>query len=510
MRGITDDTPSRGWLGPGLAALAAFLLHAAAWDRYGIFRDELYFLVCGERLAFGYVDQPPGIALVARLARGLFGTWVPGLRLLPWLASAATVLLAGRLARALGAGAFGATLASVAALSMPFLLALGHYLTMNAFEPLLATGLALVLVRIALGGDPRLWIAAGALAAGAVLFKYTSALLLLCVLAGMLATPARRLLRNRWAIAGGALALLLVLPNFLWQAFHGFPFAELVAGGQRVKNVTLSSAGFLGSLVLEGGPLAAPVWMGGLAWLLTARAAAPSRFLGAGAAAYLALLLLSGGKPYYLAPALPLLLAAGGAAGETLLRARWARVAVPAALAFQIAVLAPFAVPVLPVESFVAWQAALGATPRRLERKEYGALPQIYADQFGWPELARAVAEVWRALPEDERSRAGIFAQNYGEAAAIDVYGRALGLPPAAAGHNQYFLWGPPAKHDPLLVLGDDDEDCARGAWRSLSLGGRGPDVRWAMPYERNLGIWICRDVARPLDGLWPHVRHYE
>jgi len=501
----------REWIGPALAALAAFLLHAAAWDRYGIFRDELYFLVCGERLAFGYVDQPPGIALVAKLAHGLFGTWVPGLRLFPWIASAATVLLAARLARALGGGPFAATLASVAALSMPFLAGLGHYLTMNAFEPLLATGLLLVLVRLARGGDPRLWLAAGALAAGAVLFKYTSAILAVCLLLGILATPARRMLRSRWALAGGALALLIVLPNLLWQAFHGFPFLELVAGGQRFKNVSLSSAGFVGSLLLEGGPLAAPVWIGGLAWLLVARAAAPVRFLGAGAAIFFVLLLATGGKPYYVAPIFPLLVAAGGAAAEPILRRRWARVAVPAALAIQIALLAPFAVPILPVESFVAYQAALGATPRRLERKEYGALPQIYADQFGWPELARAVAEVYRALPEEERPETGIFVQNYGEAAALDVYGRALGLPPAASGHNQYFLWGPPAgRGDPLLVVGDDDEDCGRGSWRSLSLGGRGPDIPWAMPYERDLGIWICRDLARPIDGLWPHVRHYE
>jgi hypothetical protein len=503
-------------LGPALAGLATFLLHAAGWDRYGVFRDELYFLACGERLAFGYVDQPPAIAVVARLAHALFDLWVPGLRLLPWLASAAAVWLTGRLALRLGAGPWGATIAALAAAASPLLLGLGHLLTMNAFEPLLWTALALVVVRLAASGplrdraDPRLWLAAGALAGVGVLNKYAMAYFAAALAVGLLATPARRLLASRWFVAGAALALLLVLPNFLWQAAHGFPFLELVANGQRFKNAEFSLAGFLGRLVLDPGPLAAPLWIAGLAFLLVAPAARPHRFLGIGALVLLLFLVATRAKPYYVGPLFPILFAAGGAAAEPLLARRWARVAIPAAIVITGAVGWPFAVPLLSKEAFVAYADRLGLRPAALERHEMGALPQTYADMFGWPELARAVADAARTLSEDERARAIVFAQNYGEASAIALYGRGLDLPPVTSGHNQWFLWGAPeGRGDVVLVVGDADEDCGGGAWRRRDVAVRLPPNPWVMPYESARWIWICREPTRSLAEIWPAVRKY-
>src|SRR5512141_2543872 len=146
---VPAPEPRLARLGPALAALTTFVFHAACWGRYGIFRDELYFLVCGQRLSTGYVDQPPGIAMVARLAYSLFGTWVPGLRLFSWIAVAATVYLAGRLAaRISGGGAAAATLGAVAVSSCTLLSGTAHYLSMNAFEPLLVLAVVHVLLRL--------------------------------------------------------------------------------------------------------------------------------------------------------------------------------------------------------------------------------------------------------------------------------------------------------------------------------------------------------------------------
>ncbi len=495
-------------VGPALFALAAFLLHAACWGRYGVFRDELYFIVCGERLAWGYVDQPPGIAAVAALAHGLFGTWVPGLRLIPWLASAATVYVAGRLAARLGAGAFGATVASAATFAAPVLLALGHYLTMNAFEPLLVTALATVLVRLARGEDPRLWMVAAGLAGLAVLFKYTSVLIALSLLAGMLLLPERRALATRWALVAALFGILIVLPNLVWQASHGFPFLELVRNGARYKNAPISPGAFLVELLKEPNPIGALVWIPGLLWLVAWRAEA-GRFLGVGAILYVALLLATKGKPYYAAPVFPILFAAGGAAWDGL-PSRALRIALPAVLVLSGAVLAPLAVPLLPEETFVRYQAAVGQRPEVLERAALGPLPQLFADQHGLAEIAAAVAAVWRALPPDERRTAGIFAQNYGEAAAIDVLDAGQGLPPATSGHNSYWLWGPPRPADPVVIVGDAREDCGRGAYRTRILAGRAADAPWAMPYERGRLVWICRGLDRPVSELWPLTRHYE
>jgi 4-amino-4-deoxy-L-arabinose transferase-like glycosyltransferase len=509
---IPTAGPGRPWTrrGPALLSALAFLIHAACGGRYGIARDELYFIACGRRLAADFVDQPPGIAVVARLAHGLFGTWVPGLRLIPWLASAATVWLAGRLAARLGAGPFGAALASAGALAVPVLLALGHYLTMNVFELLLATALALILLRLVQGEDPRLWVAAGTLAGLSALFKYTSALLAVAWLAGLVVTPERRALRTRWALAGAIAGLLAVLPNAAWQAANGFPFLELVENGRRYKNAPFAVHEFLSALVVEGNPLAAPLWAGGLAWLGLSRTSSPARFLGLGAALYLLALLATEGKSYYFAPALPILLAAGGAAAEGLLRPAPIRAGALSLLLLSGLALAPFAVPLLSEERFVAYQAALGRRPRALERSRLGVLPMIYADQHGWQDLAAAVARATARLSPEERARAVVFGQNYGEAAAIDVYGPALGLPPAVSGHNQYFLWGVPAgRGDPSIVVGDEREDCG-GFFRERQLVAQVPPSPWVMPYENGRLIWICRGARAPVGEIWPALRHYQ
>jgi hypothetical protein len=144
-----------------------------------------------------------------------------------------------------------------------------------------------------------------------------------------------------------------------------------------------------------------------------------------------------------------------------------------------------------------------------MERTASGVLPQIFADQFGWEQLARTVLEVYRGLPEGERARAAVFTHNYGEAAALDLYGAPLGLPPAASGHNNYFVWGPPpGRGDPAIVISDEREDCG-GAYRERIPAARVPESPWVMPYENGRWIWICRGATRPLAEVWPGLRRF-
>jgi hypothetical protein len=545
-------------LGPALAALATFALHAACWDRYGIFRDELYFIVCGERLSAGYVDQPPGIAIVARLAHSLFGTWVPGLRLFAWIATAATVYLAGRLAariadlaggpgdarpprhRLLGlrprpvggrsppppplapgqahppapalAGA-GATIAGVATFACLVLRGGSHFLSMNAFEPLLVLALVHVLLRLAQGEDPRLWVAAGGLAGLAVLFKYSSAPLSLALLAGFLVTPARRALWTPWALLGAAFGLLVVLPNLAWQASHGFPFLELVHNQLAYKNTPTTPLRFLGGLLFEANPGNAPIWLGGLLWLLLSRGARPARFAGVGGLLFLLLLTFGHAKPYYASPLLPIFLAAGGAAFAALVRSRATRQVYCGALALSALAFAPMAVPILPVEAFVAYQAALGLRTAPSERLAESVLPQIFADQFGWRELVAGIARAYRSLPPEQQRHAVVFGRNYGVAAAVDVLGPELGLPRgiAASGHNQYWLWGLPAgRGDPAIVVSDPDETCLHGLFREQVEAERLAASPYAMPYESGHVLWICRGLERPATRMPDALRHFE
>ncbi len=506
-------------VGPALVAVAAFALHAAAWDRYGVFRDELYFISCGQHLSAGYVDQPPLVALVARLAHDAFGLFVPGLRLVPWLASAATVYATGALAAVLGATAAGATLASAAVLSAPLLLGLGHYLTMNAFEPLLFVLLASTLVRIVLGGDPRLWLVAGALAGTGLENKYSMALYAGTLLAGLLLTRERGRAFSAWAAGGAAIAAALALPNLAWQASHGFPFLELVKNGQLHKNAPFGLGRFLLAQVTDLNPLNVALWGPGLAALLFAPSFRPQRFLGLGFALLVMADVATRAKPYYLAPAFPPLLAAGASVLESRMRAftprdpRGARaawlLAIPGTALVAVGlVFLPIALPILPRERFVEYQAALGVGPQPTERLALGRLPQIYADQHGWRELTLGVASAVEKLPGAERARAVVFARNYGEASAIDLFGQGMGIPPVVSGHNQWFLWGVPPGRDVVVVVSDEREDCG-GSFRSREALLRMDPSPWVMPYEDRRVIWVCRGPVRPLEELWAGTKRF-
>ncbi len=499
-------------LGPALAALATFALHAACWGRYGIFRDELYFLVCGQRLSAGYVDQPPGIALVARLAYSLFGTWVPGLRLFSWIAGAATVYLAGRLAARISGSGVAATVAAVGASSCLLLVGVSHHLSLGAFEPLLVLAMVHVLLRLTQGGDPRLWVAAGGLAGLAVLMKYTAAPLCLAMLAGVAVTPAWRALRTWWALAGATVGVLVVLPNFLWQATHGFPFLEMVHAAVTWKNTPTTPLQFLLGLLGEAG-LNTPLLVGGLAWFLFAPRARAARFMGVGGLIQLLALAFGHAKPYYAAALVPILFAGGGVAVALLVRSaivRWGygALVVASAIAFS-----PLAIPILPLDTFIRYLDAIKARPPVNERLEQSVLPQDRADELGWGELTAGVARVYRSLPPEERAHAAVFTQNYGVASALEILGPEYGLPRglAISGHNQFWFWGIPAgRGDPLIIVSDPGENCGGGLYREQVLGEQLPKIPYVMPYENGHTLWICRGLSVPLRAMPPSVRHFE
>jgi hypothetical protein len=480
--------------------------------RYGFFRDELYFLVCGQRLETGYVDQPPGIALLARLAGALFGIYLPGLRLFSWLAGAATVYLSGRLAARLSGSGAAATLASTAAFACPLLLGTSHLLTMNAFEPLLVLSSVLLLLRLSEGQDPRLFVPALGLLGLSVLVKYSSAAIGLALFVGFLATPARRSLCTVFAPIAALFAALLLLPNVLWQASHGFPFLEVVRNGQLHKNALLSPLGFLEELLLEANPLTLPLWLFGLAFLLFGRGGRKARFLGIACLLYLAAVVSGHGKPYYAAPILPLLFGAGGAAVCLVVGSRPRRLSYGALLAASGLALSPLALPLLTEETFLSYERVLGMRPAPMEQRELGPLPQLFADQHGWHELVLGVARVYASLPKEEQDRALVYGLNYGVASAVEVLGPALGLPKgiAVSGHNQFWFWGlPEGRGDPFIMVSGESENCG-GAYREVVLAERLPRTPYAMPYENGHWLWICRG-ALARSPWWPGpARHFQ
>jgi hypothetical protein len=217
------------------------------------------------------------------------------------------------------------------------------------------------------------------------------------------------------------------------------------------------------------------------------------------------------GKSYYLAPAYPMLLAAGGVAVERVFanRLKWFRPALLVAILATGALFAPLAVPILPPGKLVAYMRAIGLQLPRTETSHTAPIPQLFADQFGWQEMVASVAHVYHHLrPEDEK-RAAIFCQNYGEAGTIDFLGPKFGLPPAISGHQNYFLWGPRDWTGEVALVLDTRDDDERELFASVEDLGQIVSSPWAMPFERRTHIYLCRNLKMNVGGLWPRLKKW-
>lgn len=500
----------------GLLALGPLVLFLLVSGRYGYFRDELYYIACSDRLAWGYVDQPPlSIALLA-LNRVMFGDSLLALRWIPALAGAAVAVLTGAIARKLGAGRFGQILAALATAVSPMLLSTGRYYSMNSLDLLLWTIAVLLLVVILREDRPGLWPLFGLVAGLGLLNKYSMGFLIAGIAAGLLLTRHRRVFREPRFWAAGAVAGVLFLPHVLWQVSHGWPSLEFMRNAALHKNVGLGPLEFLLAQVMEIGVVHVLVWGAGLAWFLVHRDGRGLRPFGWMYIALFGLMIATRAKAYYLAPAYPVLLAGGAVLIERLGRRAAGRrlgYALAGALVLSGAAAAPVVMPLLDLDGFLAYQKLIGFAPAPEERHEMGVLPQHYADQFGWPEMAATVAEIHRTLPAEERAGCLIYARNYGEAGAIDFFGPALGLPPATCPHNNYWLWGPPEWDGrTAIVFGPsrDMDECLRDLGPVFEEVVHAATLAspYAMPYE-NRPIFVCRRARFALRDIWRREKDF-
>ena len=486
---------------------AKLLFHLLTANRYGIFRDELYYLACGEHLHWGYVDQPPMIALVAWIARHIFGDWLPGLRFFPALAGAATVWLTAKLTRELGGGAFAQVLAALGVICVPIYLVLHHWLTMNAFEPLIWIGCVWCIVRAINQDNPRYWIWFGLLVGFGMETKYGIAFFVVAVVIGMIVTRERRFLIAKEFWIGAVIAFLIFLPNLIWLARHDFPFFELMHNiRQGHRDVVRGPIAFVLDQAQVINPILLPLWLGGLIWLFLGR----YRILAIVYVTLLATFIVLRGKNYYLASIYPVLFAAGAVGFETITAARWkwSRAVYALLVLVSVIILAPTVSPILSPEGAIAYQKKLGFEPPKAENQRTGPLPQYFADEFGWREMAEATARVYKSLSPEEQSRTAIFANSYGQAGAIDFFGPRLGLPKSICNHQSYWLWGPRDYDGSIVIVLGSDGTGDREHFRSVEPVGRAEH-----PYSRrdeNFDIFLCRGFVGDLRQAWTKIKKYD
>jgi hypothetical protein len=485
---------------------------------YGIFRDELYYLVCGQHLAFGYVDQPPLVALQARLTEILFGhntMWT--LRLISGLAGAAKVFLTGLLVWALGGGRKAAALAMLGVTAAGVYLAIDSFLSMNSFDPVFWMLCALALIRIVSSDAPseirNWWIVLGLSAGLAFENKDSVLFFLVAMLVALLLTPQRRILANRWFAISVLLIVVVALPNLLWQVHYHFPTLEWLRDVQKSdKDIKLSPGPFFLAQIVTLNPLNIVLWVTGVLWLLFAKAARSFRFLGVFYLLFLALMMAMHAKDYYLVPAYPVFFAAGGVA----LAARagtkiWGNVrfGVYALLLLAgIVVFLPFSIPVFPPQQWLAYAQKLHFKPQDSENHDATPLPQFFADRFGWHVLVEQVTAIYNALPPQERAVTGIFAGNYGEASAINILGKPYGLPTAISGHQNYWIWGPRGyTGEEMIIITDATPDEMKPYYDSCTLVGE-RNHPYAMPWEHG-PIYVCHGRKKAYQADWIELKHY-
>ena len=499
---------------PVYLAVALFLFHLLfnLWDSYGIFRDEFYYLACSKRLAWGYVDQPPLSVALLRLQTSLFGDSLVALRLLPALALAGTVMLTGRLVQRMGGDLLAVLIACIAVMLAPIYLAMGSFYSMNSLDIFLWAAVAYTIVAIVDKPAPVRWLLLGVLLGLGLVNKVGFLWLGGGLLVGILLTPLRQQLLTPWPYAAAAMALLGFLPFVLWNVAHDMAHLEFMRNALAYKYAGISRWDFVSGLFLQMNPIAFFLWLPGLYFLIFHREGRRYAILAYIFLFAFAVLLLNGhSKSEYLAPAFTHVLAAGSvwvASWQHQHNARWLVYGLLVTLCFTGIMLAPLARPVLPVETFINYSQTLGIAPDNSEGKELKALPQFYADRFGWKAMAAAVADAFDQLTPEEQLQAIIYTQNYGEAGALEYYQQTYGLPPVISGHNAYWTWGWGTRNLQVLIgVGGKQQDYEQ-SYEEVKLVGR-HHAALAMPYEDKLPIYLCRGLKRSPQEIWPSTKNY-
>lgn len=497
---------------PGCLALFTLLLHFLFNGRYGYFIDEYYYIACTEHPALGYVDHPPLSIAVLAVWRGLFGDALFALRFLPAVMGAFTVYLTGLLVREFRGGRFAQAVACITVIICPLFLAIHNYYSMNAYDILFWTLAAFLIARIIKDERPGLWIALGVVLGLGLLNKIDVLWLGAGIFCGIIFTGQRKSLLTLWPYIAAAIALVLFLPHILWQVRNGWPTLEFIHNARTLKYQGITRLDFLISLVMEMHPLTVPVWIAGLAALITG-SLKRFRIIGIIWLTAFVILFLSGqSKAEYLGAAFPMILAAGGVALEEFARRRPWPMFKPAVIGLLLlggAFMAPLTLPVLPVETFIAYSRALGLQPESAESKQLAELPQHFADQFGFENMAETVARVYHNLSREDRGECVIIASHYGFAAAIDFYREKFETPRAITAQNSYWMWGPGDMPGTVgLVVGIKEEEIRRFYKSVMAMDT--VRSRYAMPYENNVPVFLCREPLGTLQDVWLAVKHYE
>lgn len=472
------------WRLIALLVAAKISVTLAVAGRYGWHRDEFYYLASSKHLAFGYVDYPPVTPLLAAIDQLIVPRSLPGLRLLTILAGAGAIVIAALIARELGGNTTAQAFAGLAVLISPMFVGANILFQTVSFDQLIWAIVCLLFVRLLNGAPQREWLLLGLAFGIGLETKYTIIGLGVAILVGLLLSPQRRVLATRWPWLGFLIAMVLLAPNIAWQATHHW---DSVVYTLNHRGATDGPVFYWLQQLLLAGPQLLPIVVMGVVWLWRRerfRAAAITVI------AVEILFFLAGGKAYYPAPIYPLAYAAGSLWLVSTVRSfRWRAIAVVAA-SVVILLLLPIGLPVIPAQNLPTW--IWNA------RKDY-------SDMIGWPELTQQVTAVYQQLPAGEQQSAMILTENYGEAGALQFYGR--GLPTVVCPELTFFYWAPAQMNPSTLIIVGFPRDDVESFFGRVQQVGTVSNSLGIHNEEWGKAIWLVQQPRQSLSQAWPQLR---
>ena len=505
-------------MGAILVTLAALGLHLYPLPRYGYLADELYFIACSRHMAWGYVDQPPLVAVTAWMSAPA-GYNLFALRILPAIAAVLAVWVASRIARELGGGGFAQTLAALATTMVPAYLLLGNMLATTSFEPFCWTLFVYFVIRLIRSGDPRYWLAIAAIFTLGMYAKYSMILLAAAAGIGLLLTRERRVFASPWFAAAAGIAFVALLPNALWQWSHGWPFLGVLHGDYahrhpfqsglmlEYKNTLKNTVAFVVEQFLYTHPVVAVIWLAGLGSIVFRSSLRDLRWLPIAYALLLAVAVVTEAKGYYIVAIYASLVAVGSITIESWLRSAAARVAAVALVLAVTVPVVPLVVPVLPIGAFISYSQFLHLTGQNGTQPKL--VQPLYAEEFGWQDFTKKVADIYHSLPPAQRAKTGIFADTSGDAGALALFGPRYGLPAVIGSQNNFYLWGPDGYDgSSLIVVGATEQDTVRKYFRKMQLVATiSNPYKWVV--QGPDPVYLCSEPVAPLAQIWPKLGWY-
>jgi 4-amino-4-deoxy-L-arabinose transferase-like glycosyltransferase len=491
-----QDSASRRMDDAVLLAIAAAIaiLHLLTNGRYGFHRDELQFLSDARHIDWGFVAYPPFTAFVERVSMALFGLSMVGLRLFSVIAQAAAIIVTGLMARELGGRRLAQVTAALAVALSPLPLFEGTEFQYSTFDYLWWVLIAYFTIRLLRTENPRWWLAIGAAVGLGLETKYGIVFFIAGLLAGVVLTPARRYLRSPWFWAGIALALVIFLPNFIWLVRHDFiSYHFLQHIHARDVGEGRANSFVKGQFLVCVNLFAVPLWIVGLlTFLLNPR----FRMLAWMYLVPVLVFLLSKGRDYYTAAAYPMLLAMGAVTCERWLGALpvWGRRTVESVF---FAGLAAYGALVI-----AGWVPLASSGPLRDFALKHS--PDL-REEIGWDELVKTVAQIRDSLPADQQAHLGITTGNYGEYGAIDILGRAYGLPEPIGTTNSEWLRGYPTQQiTTVIALGIRPEE-ADQLFTNCRVAGHNGNSEGIHNEELDDHpfIFVCGPPRKPWSVVW-------